>query len=361
MKPTKSASAEDYALMSSFEEVRQQLLASQDQSHGDKPLAHWALPRDRRLPYALLDRSLRDIVHTSFLELTSTPGIGRKKIGSLVMLLRRALEEQSRATSSGPRDAGDPESTESAADFDVALVSESVWEDWRRTVVRFGMEDEKLGKFAASLRDLPTVIWETPLRDYLELSMDEIRGLKTHGDKRVRVVLEVFHTLHLLLGHAGERPQFAFHIQPRFAVAIEQWISERLRHTEVPDLQELRQNLVLPVLNQIELDAGEVVHRLAVGRLGLENPPESVREQAGRLGVTRARVYQLLEVCARVMHVRWPEGRWQLHALVGKFPRADADDECTALFRETRALLYPDREPSHNGEQLVVETAEAAG
>ena len=288
MKPTKAASAEDYALMSSFDDVRQRLRELADPSRLDKTLAHWALPRDRRLPYALLDRTTREIVNTSFRELSSTPGIGRKKIGSLVMLLRRVLAEEPRMAPEVADSPGDPGVREAEGSFDVTVVSDSVWEDWRETVRRFGMEEEKLGKFASSLCDLPTVIWDTPLRDYLVLSMDEIRSLKTHGDKRVRVVLEVFHTIYRLLGHAGEHRQFVFRVQPRIAVAVEQWVSEHLRHTDMPDVQDIRQNLVLPVLNQIEVDAGEIVHRLAAGRLGVESHPESVREQAERMGVTRA-------------------------------------------------------------------------
>ena len=248
---------------------------------------HWACPETAVFPmrcwiapYAKSSRLFR--------ELSSTPGIWRKKIGSLVMLLRRVLAEEPGTAPEVADSPGDPGVREAEESFDVTLVSESVWEDWRETVRRFGMEEEKLGKFASSLRDLPTVIWDTPLRDYLVLSMDEIRSLKTHGDKRVRVVLEVFHTIYRLLGHAGEHRQFVFRVQPRFTVAVEQWVSEHLRHIEVPDVQDIRQNLVLPVLNQIELDAGEIVHRLAAGRLGVESRPESVREQAERMGVTRA-------------------------------------------------------------------------
>ncbi|MFI4876620.1 MAG: hypothetical protein ACIALR_14820, partial [Blastopirellula sp. JB062] len=57
---------------------------------------------------------------------------------------------------------------------------------------------------------------------------------------------------------------------------------------------------------------------LAVGRLGLGGKPQSVRMQARMLGVTRARIYQLLEDCSKVMSVRWPEGQALLAALVQK-------------------------------------------
>ena len=60
------------------------------------------------------------------------------------------------------------------------------------------------------------------------------------------------------------------------------------RHTDCLTCRTYGRISVLPALNQIEVDAGEIVHRLAAGRLGVESHPESVREQAERMGVTHA-------------------------------------------------------------------------
>ena len=49
---------------------------------------------------------------------------------------------------------------------------------------------------------------------------------------------------------------------------------------------------------------------MAASRLRLDDDAPSVKQQAETIGVTRARVYQLLEDCGKVMEVRWPEGRW---------------------------------------------------
>ena len=64
---------------------------------------------------------------------------------------------------------------------------------------------EKLGRLAPTLLALPTVIWHTPLEYYMQYSVSEIRQLKTHGEKRVRVVLEVFYIAHEILADAGTR------------------------------------------------------------------------------------------------------------------------------------------------------------
>ena len=75
-------------------------------------------------------------------------------------------------------------------------------------------------------------------------------------------------------------------------------------------------------------------------RLGLEGETPSVKTQAERLRVTRARVYQLLDDCAGVLHVRWPEGRWLLAPLATR--PGEIDPEAMGLLHALRALFYPE-------------------
>src|SRR5690606_34898861 len=139
----------------------------------------------------------------SFDELAATPGIGEKKIHSLVQLLYRATNDDPPAPATV---VGTGQSTGSGAEaadrFDPSIVSEALWTEWRETVRRFGIDDFRLGRLAPSLQRLPTVIWHKPLRDYLDHTVAEIRGLRTHGEKRVRCVLEVFHSVYHQLSGA---------------------------------------------------------------------------------------------------------------------------------------------------------------
>ena len=82
-----------------------------------------------------------------------------------------------------------------------------------------------------------------------------------------------------------------------------------------PSRNELREQVVLPLVEQCRIDAGAAIGKLVEGRLGIAGEPQPVRHQSRRMGVTRARVYQLLETCAAVMEVRWPEGGIRLRAL----------------------------------------------
>ena len=53
-------------------------------------------------------------------------------------------------------------------------------------------------------------IWHVPLGHYVNQSVAEIRQLKTHGEKRVRVVLEVFYIVHELVSGCGDEQHFQF-------------------------------------------------------------------------------------------------------------------------------------------------------
>jgi hypothetical protein len=347
MKMNKVTSVEDYKIVSSFQSLRKTLLDDKFADRLEKPLAYWALPNDRRLPLAFLGRTIKDLLATPFEELSATPGIGQKKISSLVKLLSRATKDHPPAVPFGLADLN--ETKKSPADkprrqstgFDPSIVSEALWSQWQKTVIDQGLGREKLGRLAPALQALPTVIWHTPLDYYVNRSVTEIRQLKTHGEKRVRVVLEVFYLVHEMLADSGTAEHLRLRIVPAFIQPIENWIAKVASEPGIPSREEVRDNLAVPLLNQVLVDCGDTIHELSEGRLGIKGPPQSVRQQAKRMGVTRARVYQLLEECGRVMEVRWPEGQHQLAQLAAKFHSEGGGEDDLALFHATRELFYP--------------------
>jgi hypothetical protein len=140
---------------------------------------------------------------------------------------------------------------------------------------------------------------------------------------------------------------------PAFVPPIEQWLYGALSNDEPPTAQDIRQHLVLPLLNQIERDAGETVHRLAAGRLGIETFPEGVRDQSLELGVTRARIYQLLETCGDVMRIRWPAGRWMFKLLTEQLESRAGEQEALDLVESVQWLLYPKRRAHAEAEPAI--------
>ena len=310
------------------------------------------LPTDRRLPIAFLDRTFaRPAVAAARrvdVDARRRPkedlGIFRSAEaggeGGVAQCAVRA-ERRNRSRQSEPAP---------SVGFDASIVSEALWTTWCDTVHRYGLGPEKLGRLAPSLQSLPTVIWHTRLEDYIDRSLAQIRRLKTHGEKRVHAILEIFCTVHEALATATLQENIDVVLVPRFVPPLVRWLNETIRQPELPDVEELHKHIVRPMIAQIKIDLGDQVAELAASRLCLdENCAE--RQAAGRerSGVTRARVYQLLEDCAKVMDVRWPEGRWLLAPLTTRF--GSSRPEAIGLLHGICDLFFPVDRPAIPTEQ----------
>jgi hypothetical protein len=371
MKFGRTASVEDLQIVGRFEGLRKILLSEAYSEHLDKPLAYWALPNDRRLPLALLGRPLGDLLNTPLAKLSATPGIGQKKITSLVRLLARAantdpaelpaeLVDPSSAAAAAQADKTQPEAGDGR--FDPLAVSEVSWAQWRATVVRHGMTAEPLGHLAPSLQTMTRVIWNTPLGVYTSSTLAEIRAMKTHGEKRVRAILEVFHVVHTLVSGMGSQEHLLVRIVPRRIERVERWMGRTLQRPGIPSRKEIFAEFIEPLLEQIRIDASRQVTALAESRLGIDGPLTSVRQVARTMGLTRARVYQLLNEINDVMMVRWPTGRHQVHELRERFAAETPDSDGATDLRQFHAaveLFYPGSRRGASGPlELTFDSAE---
>ena len=349
MKFVKTASIEELQIVSRFESLRKTLLCEQYALHLEKPLAYWAVPTDRRLPLAFLGRTLSELLNTPFAELSATPGIGQKKIRSFVKLLSRVastdpselVHETATVSATGNGASPDPGLSNG---FDPSSVSEVVWCQWRASAIRHGMGKESLGRFAPSLKNMTRVVWSAPLETYAGMSLAEIRTLKTHGEKRVRAILEVFHAIHAMVCGMGIQGHLVVRIAPRLIDRVETWVGQALQTAGVPSPQEIFDSFVHPLLSQVQIDTTRQIANLAENRLGIHGPVTSVRQAARAMGLTRARVYQLLNEVNDIMSVRWPLGRHQVYELSEKFSReASAMDVPPDLtqFLAAVELFYP--------------------
>ncbi|MDZ4818114.1 MAG: hypothetical protein SGJ20_03980 [Planctomycetota bacterium] len=339
----RTISVEDHKLNAAFAVLQETFREARLADRLDKPLAFWALPTDRRLPMALLGHTLRQLLNSDLDDLASTPGIGRKKLNSLIKLLSRATKEQSQALpgENEPASNGKKRGRKGEGGFDPSTVSEVIWEQWQQSVRRAGAGKEPLGRLAPTLQHLPTVIWHTPLEVYFDQTLASIRRLKTHGEKRVRAILEVFYSVHSMFAAAPAGGHLHFRMSPRFTVPIEQWIERALQRTQRISKEDIRDHIAVPLLEQLKIDTSPVIHRLSEERLGVRSEPHRVQNQANRLGVTRARVYQLLETCAEVMKVRWPEGRALLTKLLKHLESSDKPAGAEAL-KPVIELFFPE-------------------
>jgi len=339
----KKPSIEHLQAVSRYEELQRTLLGN---GHGvalNKPLAHWVLPGDRRLPLVFLGRTLRDLLDSSFDDLADTPGVGRKKIRSFLDLLDRVAASEPTVDHGAVPPATDSPSRAptSSNGFDPAAVSQVVWSRWQESVRRQGLQDEPLGRVAPTLRNVTRVIWNTPLGEYLDVSLADLQAKKTYGTKRVHSILEVFHDLHGLLADLGEHRQLAVRLVPRSIDRAERWIGAVLQSARQPDPQERLDAFTAPLLEQVRIDGSDAVTQLAQLRLGVDGPIMSVRQAARRMGLTRARVYQLLNEINDILTVRWPLGRNQVYQLLDRLPQGTEPDPALDPFCAAVELFYP--------------------
>lgn len=341
----KAVSSDHYRLVGTYERLRKNLLSQPDDGRLDKLLSYWVLPTDRRLPIAFLDSPLRELLDQPFDELLATQGVGYKKIMGFFDLLKRVAKDTPPDEPFGlspPKKKSGAGAVERSG-FDPTLVSEALWTTWCESVQQHGFADHKLGRLAPTLQSLPTVIWHTRLGEYADKSLAQIRRLRTHGEKRIHAVLEIFCTVHEAVATSARNENLELDIVPRFIPPLGRWLIDALAAEKAPTLAELRRQVTTPLLRQIELDLGPLVAGLATGRLQIDGRAPTVKLQADELGVTRARVYQLLDDCGKAMEVRWPEGRWLLAPLEAKLA-ADGSRNSLTLLRETIELLYPEHE-----------------
>ncbi len=278
------------------------------------------------MPLAFLSRPLRELLDSSFEELARTPGIGQKKMRSFVKLLARVANTDPADLPTEINDFYLELNKNPACDTNNSdkrpgpgTVSELQWEQWRASVMRHGLGQEKLGRFASSLRNMTKVIWNSPLAAYVGYTLAEIQALKTHGNRRVNAILDVFRNVHSLVTNVDSNGHLSLRIVPRLIDGVEKWIGQSLQKPGLPSNGEIFQNFVSPLLEQIRIDAPQQIVTMAENRLGVRGPITSLRQVARTMGLTRARVYQMLNEINDIMTVRWPLGRHQVYELREKF------------------------------------------
>jgi hypothetical protein len=348
LRSIKSTTVLDYHLVSGYEKLQQKLLSPKFADRLDKPLAFWALPADRHLPLALVGRTLQELLADPFEEIYGTPGIGPKKISTLLKLLSRASQPLPPGAIPPPQEELqdlEPVPTQvrgARSPIDVRNVSEVLWLTWRDGIRDYGLGDGTLGKYSSSLQRLPRVLWMTPLSVYLGLSLADIRQLKTHGEKRVRAVLEVFGTLHRIIVHLGSHADLAVRILPRNVAAMETWIAGALVRPAAPKPEEIDQKVFQPLVDQIRIDGGDQIAALVESRL--KPAGATIQQTARRMGMTRARIYELLAEAPTLIGVRWPEGKFLIGTLRKHAGGHGAETESLNALDNAAAVIFGSRD-----------------
>ena len=293
---------------------------------------------------------MRDLLNTPFNELSATPGIGQKKICSFVKLLARAANTD---PSELPSDVANLREmagtvgnghTGNGNGFDPSNVSEVVWSQWRATVVKHDLGSQTLG----------TPRTQPPAHDARDL---ECAAERLHGSHAGRDPLDEDARRQTRSRHSGGFPQRPTRWWPKWERRNTWWCescpdrstrsnSGQARPCKPLACQARRRSSTTssgPLLEQVRNDATQQIATLAENRLGISGPITSVRQAARNMGLTRARVYQLLNEINDIMIVRWPMGRHQVYELRDKFEAEAGRDEepprLEAVLRRRRSLL----------------------
>jgi hypothetical protein len=337
MNKTSRSVVTDFQLLLRFDSVRKQLLEPRCVDCLDRQAVYYAVASDRHLPLALIRRPIRELLETPLEQLQSVPGIGPKKLEILIDLLQRAAAMSQAGPSETaalelPRAAGAPESN--FAD----QCSEAAWEQCRATIRRHHLDRETLGRFAQSLRRLPRTLWMTRFAEYMDQSLAEIRDRKNHGEKRVAAIVEICAKLHQLLLRVDDQPHLSVHLLPRFVTNLERWLALRMEQETPPTVEEIDAAFVAPLLEQLEIDGGELCAELLRDRLSPTR--RGLGHAARQLGLARGRAYELLAETQTIFEVRWPEGRSLAGRFLDKMERQAEDSEATKRFAAAAGLFF---------------------
>ena len=348
MNKTSRSVVIDFRLALRFERVQKCLAELSSAERLDKPLAFFASPGDRHLPIALINRTIRDLANSPLAELQAVPGIGPKKLGSLFDLMERAAQmvdgQLGLATSGSAQYCIGTTASVPPVIAQPSQVSEAEWEQWRAMVRRHQLNQETLGRFTASLHRLPRTLWQTRLEAYLDLTLAELREQKSHGEKRISAILEVFADLHKLLLGFDEHSHLSVCLLPRFAIYLERWLARRLQCPELPSVEEIEAEFISPLLEQLSADGNEAQVELVRDRLNSSS--RGVGHAARRLGLARGRAYELLGDVAEIMEARWPEGNSLVSQFLSRMSREGETSEATARMAAAAAIFFR-RPPQH--------------
>ncbi len=295
-----------------FENIKSLIEKTQDSSILEKPFSRWLISTDRYFPQTLLSRPLRYIMTTSYSEIVRVPGIGTRKIEKLIEVLERVTQHVCGNEKSPrlilPRKSG-PNMDSSVYQVAPEDLTESAWDGWRALIFEHQLENEYLGGIAENLGEIPQKLWLFPLGEFAKKTLNDLRGMAGYGESRVSLVLKVFSRVTQTLGSLPAEIPLGIRLLIPQIRQVSSWCRKVLNQDIVPPLYELQQELIQPLLKQLETDLGLEIVSIIHRRAGLDGLAETLMEIGTDLQMTREGVRQLAVKAQKAISCRWPEGR----------------------------------------------------
>lgn len=301
-------------------------------SYTSEKLLRWVTAQDRRLPALFLNMTINQILSYPYERLQKTRGVGIKKMDILLNLLARALTQQ-------PTDV--PERDDSPLVFftkinldetlephlDAAIITDESWNLWRKSILDANTEDFTIGFVARRLCDCTRVLWNVPLKRYCPLTLEALRALPAHGEKRITAVLEAFHDVSRQIMHGHISPCEFFTL--REVKDLNLW-TQRLLHGEVePSSARIKEFFIRPLLSILEHDGTQLMTNFA--KLRLNRIQHNVQNAALHLGITRSRAYQLINEISDIILVRWPDASKIIPLMINYYHQRTHSQDTSAM------------------------------
>jgi hypothetical protein len=290
-------------LRSQFDSLAKQLSRPENAGRCLRRLSDWTAITDRSVPFALLERSVKDVVDGGFDAAAATNGVGVKKLKGLIGILERVCNDPVPVSAGLDTTSTLPSrSVFSASSARLRFASrpylplrEVDWDRWRQVVADQGPADHPLGRYVAALRDIPRNAWTTPLKFYLNCSLSQLFALKLHGSRRVATIAETFGRV----AEAVEAKQPCNGVRPE---PILEFLTN-LERLARPGVRRKAGNHdpLQPLREQIERDLGPQAGGIFLAIVGEYDRPSSAQAKVG----SWTRYYR--NSIARLIHVRCPE------------------------------------------------------
>lgn len=286
--------------------AREAILATGDLLLLHKPLAAFLDRDDSHIPRKLTEDSVQNLVNCDFDRLCHTPYFGATKLDRFLTVLERIAGRTS-TSRPGPADDSRPAVPTTSPDVSTSPLS---WNDCCDIINRASIDHRPLGRFAASLDDLPRNLWSMQLHELTSRSLSEVEQLPGLGPARLTVITEIVKSVAAAIRGFPNCP----HLRPGGICAThihqaEVWVERVVQERCVPTAAELRSSFLGPLFQQLAIDLGDDLASLVRRRIGVDRSPETLDAIAADRGLTRERIRQLTGRASDVLAIRWPEGK----------------------------------------------------
>lgn len=347
-----------------YENARLLFSKLQGSSLSCERLKRWVLPTDTHLPSNLIDLPLSVILSKSYMALLQTTGVGELKLGKMVALVERALQDIAtkqeterlepdntqrhserniksfKAVDVPPVNYSGTSANAIARGISLSKLTNQSWTDICNYIKIHGLECYPLGRFAETLAELPLSLWNCQLSEFVNQSHHELMQMRGYGEQRITSVLRVLVGVMELCAKSPIDTHLRINASALRINQVTGWLQGVIQAKRLPDYSSLCNRMALPLLQQLEIDLGSQTTEMIKRRLGVQSEAETLQDIAEDFGLTRERIRQLTLRATKVMNVRWPEGHQILNTLHNAFRRAVDAEPQIALIQRAQAILF---------------------